>query len=61
MLTSIIAEEILAHRLGLIPLNVEPSLSVMKERKKFYCSVCYTRSAAILWKAKRIRLPTEIP
>jgi DNA-directed RNA polymerase I and III subunit RPAC1 len=32
--TTVIADEILAHRLGLIPLNVEPSLLVMKESDK---------------------------
>lgn len=29
--TSVIVDEILAHRLGLVPMNVDPSLIEMKE------------------------------
>lgn len=31
--TSVVADEILSHRIGLIPLNVDPALVEMKECK----------------------------
>ena len=38
-------DEVLGHRLGLIPLNVDPALMDMRDSKSFVFSFLWLRSA----------------